>query len=134
MPLLEELIPDSETLIALAPEELAQTLLQIFGSIAQNGMVNVANFTVANQYRRHGANDVSIALREAWQWMILNFLIMPAEGTNGNHGWMVLTRKGMQLSQGGDFRSFREAVAFPKALLHPMIADKVWLNLARGDL
>ncbi len=31
------------------------------------------------------------------------------------------------------FNDFREAVAFPKSLLHPAFADKVWLSLARGD-
>ncbi|MGA7749243.1 MAG: TIGR02391 family protein, partial [Gallionella sp.] len=29
---------------------------------------------------------------------------------------------------------FREAAAFPKTLLHPSIADKVWLALARGEI
>ena len=31
-------------------------------------------------------------------------------------------------------RVFQKAAEFPKSLLHPLIADKVWLDLARGDL
>jgi hypothetical protein len=33
-----------------------------------------------------------------------------------------------------DFSQFRAASAFPKSLLHPAIADKVWLDLARNEL
>ncbi|MCR5875692.1 TIGR02391 family protein [Phenylobacterium sp. J426] len=32
------------------------------------------------------------------------------------------------------FDEYRSAVEFPKALLHPRIADDVWLQLARRDL
>jgi uncharacterized protein (TIGR02391 family) len=47
---------------------------------------------------------------------------------------MVLSRRGATIADGGDFERFREAAAFPKSVLHPSIADKVWLALARGDL
>jgi hypothetical protein len=33
-----------------------------------------------------------------------------------------------------DFKRLAEAAAFPKSRLHPSIADKVWLDLVRGDL
>lgn len=32
------------------------------------------------------------------------------------------------------FESFKAAAAFPRTMLHPLIAEKVWLDLARGDL
>jgi uncharacterized protein (TIGR02391 family) len=31
------------------------------------------------------------------------------------------------------FEQLKRAAAFPKVLLHPSIAEKVWLELARGD-
>jgi Protein of unknown function (Hypoth_ymh) len=61
-------------------------------------------------------------------------LDLPAEGTNGVSGFKVLTRGGEALAKEGDFKGFRQAAAFPKTMLHPSIADKVWLVLARGDL
>src|SRR6266581_4646973 len=61
-------------------------------------------------------------------------LIVPASGTNGQRGWMVCSRRGATLANDRDFQRFREAAAFPKSMLHPSIADKVWLALARGDL
>ena len=73
-------------------------------------------------------------LSEAWQWLRLHMLIVPASGTNGQRGWMVCSRRGATLANDRDFQRFREAAAFPKSMLHPSIADKVWLALARGNL
>jgi uncharacterized protein (TIGR02391 family) len=137
-------IPDIDVLLALAPEELAPAILALAARHAQNGMCNLANMTTAFQASHFQATpsrsnpaqaerQISLAIREAWQWLYLNMLIMPAEGINGTNGWMVFTRKGEELLQGGDFKAFREAAAFPKPLLHPSIADKVWVDLARGD-
>lgn len=53
---------------------------------------------------------------------------------NGTHGWLVISRRGDTIKTSDDFRRFSEAASFPKALLHPLIADKVWLDLARGEL
>ena len=47
---------------------------------------------------------------------------------------MVFTRAGEEIIDDEGFERFRAAQAFPKALLHPSIADKVWPKLARGDL
>ncbi len=58
-----------------------------------------------------------------------------APGKNG--GWLPRATgksRGAQLARGGNFKSFCEAAAFPKTMLHSSIADKVWLGVARGDL
>ncbi len=53
---------------------------------------------------------------------------------NGRNGWMVFTQKGLSISDEQDFRRLREAMDFPKSLLHPRIAEKVWRALVRNDL
>jgi uncharacterized protein (TIGR02391 family) len=143
---IKELIPDANVLVALAPEELAEILLKVASSQMQNGMfqrdqiISVTTGTGIETtriipYPANMEREVKLALYEAWQWLILNFLIMPAEGNNGTFGWMVFTRRAAAIvNKHSDFQSFREAAAFPKTLLHPAIADKVWLALARGDL
>lgn len=143
---IQTMIPDVDVLLALQPEELAPTLLKLAASQMQNGMfradqvisVTVGAGITATRVTPYPANrerEVKAALYEAWQWLVLNFLIMPAEGQNGVHGWMVFTRRGAALaSEAADFKSFREAAAFPKSLIHPAISDKVWLALARGEL
>jgi len=47
---------------------------------------------------------------------------------------LVITRRSANLLREGNFETFRRAAEFPKSLLHRLIAEKVWLDLARGWL
>ncbi len=132
-------IPDVDVLLALAPQELALPVLRIAYGNRQgaNNAVAFGNLkTVLGlgsdaderggvpRYPPTRRDEVELACREAW-------LLMPIDGT-----WMVFTRRGAQLatSPKENFDGFTAAAAFPKSLLHAAIADKVWVNLARGDL
>ncbi len=137
MDTLRALIPDVEVLLALAPEELAPYLLKLAKEMAQTHPRQTFlpdAITDQNGYTIKRQDEVSVAIKEAWQWLLINMLIIPDMGINGNNGWMVLSRRAAKITSDQEFHSFLEAAAFPKALLHPSIADKVWLNLARGDL
>ncbi len=147
MKTLRDVVPDVEVLLALPPEELAPILLRLVRDRLENTMFHPNNFasTVVGTgmsatdvpcYPAHRAQEVETVLSEGWQWLRVNLLIVPAPGMNGTSGWMVFSRRGAVLAAGGeeDFARFRAAAAFPKSLLHPSIADKVWLALARGDL
>lgn len=146
MPTLYQLIPDPEVVLALAPEELARSVLVAAHTHTQNGMFIASetigpealagpNFGSGQGYPRQRYPALSRACREAWAWLEVNLLIMPAEGINGNNGWRVLTRRGEALvNDAPAFQAYVQAAAFPKALLHPAIADEVWLDLARGEL
>ena len=127
-------VPDVEVLLALAPEELAPILLQLARSHIQNGIFHPSNMPTSAGYLPHRRGEVETAISEAWQWLSINMLIVPASGMNGSNGWMVFSRRGMLLTDAEKFQRFREAAAFPKSLLHPSIADKAWLALSRGDL
>jgi hypothetical protein len=78
--------------------------------------------------------EVELALSEGWNWLVVQGLLVPASGMNGRNGWYVISRRGQTINTDEDFEHFKEAAAFPKSMLHHAIADKVWLNLARGDL
>lgn len=147
MPTLKSLVPDVEVLLSLAPEQLAPILLKVATSQLQNGMFHPGNmatalvgtgFTASAEtiYPPDREAEVHVALSEAWQWLTINMLIVPAPGMNGNSGFKMLSRRGRRLAEGTDedLLRFRAAAAFPKSILHPAIADKVWLALARGDL
>ena len=136
------LIPDIEVLLTLAPEELSRLLLKV---VPKNGMfipdaITDSLFNVFDSpstqaaYPYHREHEVGIALGEAWNWLRIHNLIIPAPGINGQNGWTILTRRGAAIADDQAFQRFREAAAFPKSLLHPSISDKVWLALARGDL
>jgi uncharacterized protein (TIGR02391 family) len=145
MATLPQLIPDADVLLALPPEELAETLLALADSSKQNGMFSAANMTGDQTlfgtgipgppvYPRHMQHQIEEALGEAWLWLELNMLIMPASGINGRNGWKVLTRRGRaMLADHSEFKGYLAAAGFPKSMLHSSIRDAVWLDLARGD-
>lgn len=136
-----ELVPDAEVLIQLAPEELAFSLLRVATTNLQNGLVhrNVIisiDPPVGNErpYRPHQVEArVELALMEALHWLEVNALLLPAPGINGTNGFRVIGRRGRELVDRDHFDAFRKAAAFPKSMLHPSIADRVWIALARGD-
>jgi uncharacterized protein (TIGR02391 family) len=144
---LPELIPDPETLLALSPDELARSVLIAAAASSRNGLITpdqvigrdaLCGGVVNNGqpvYPPERFQQISRAGREAWQWLEVNLLVMPAEGINGNNGWRVLTRRGENLvSDEARYRTYAGALGFPKTILHPTIADDVWLDIARGDL
>ena len=73
------------------------------------------------------------AINAAWNWLVRNGLLLPAPGMNGGNGHHQISPEGVKLAASGDFESFKQAAAFPKALLHPAIREHVWMDLARGD-
>lgn len=138
---LKELVPTAEVLLALTPEELGPILLKVAKDRQQNGMF-IPDDVVKEQsgsgythlpYQGH-ERDVQRALSETWNWLQTQSLIVPAAGINGNHGWMILSRRGEEIAAQPDAQHALRTASFPKALLHPTIADKVWSDLARGDL
>lgn len=142
MATLYDLVPDADMLLALAPEELAPFLLNVAKTNLQNGMFHPNNLTqvtagsiIPNDsgYRQR-EKEVELALSEGWNWLRVQGLIVPASGMNGSNGFCVIGRRGSAIATAEDFERFSQAAAFPKAMLHGSIADKVWLNLARGDL
>ena len=133
---LAEEIPDVQVLVALAPEELAYTVLRLASVNEQNGLFHPASFEAqagGPRYPPERTRQAELALGEALAWLTINILVMPAPGVNGNNGHMMITRRGREVLRREAFDQYRQAAAFPKALLHPRIADHVWLNLARGD-
>ena len=133
--------PSIDVLVSLEPEELAQILLSKARQCLQNGMFypDSVNSRVLGELRPQSIsseNDIALnlAFSEAWAWLEHHILIVRATGTNGNNGWKLISRRGNQLLTKEQFYTYREAVDFPKSLLHPIIANKVWLALARGDL
>ena len=152
MPTLYQLIPDVEVLLALAPADLAPALLTLardFSRLQQRAGAPASFIPEeltpderlysgiqgsTRGYSLHKRPEIELALAEAWHWLAINELILPAPGINGRNGRKVLSRQGASLATDEDLARFKEAAAFPKALLHPAIGDKVRLALARGDL
>lgn len=139
---LTSLIPDVNMLLELAPEELAEILLQLANEHKQNGLIHPQALLTqingtreeADGYPQNRREDAELAFSEAWNWLAVQGLLVPDTGTNGNNGWMRLSRRASVILNQKSFQSYARSVAFPKSLLHPLIAEAVWIDLARGEL
>src|SRR5437870_955557 len=142
MATLISLIPDVEVLLALAPEELAEVVLQLAQEHKQSNHIHLQSIASHIQghpalndgYPQNRRNEAEQALAEAWNWLSMQGLLIPELGTNGNNGWMLLSRRAQTVLANNTFKTYARSVGFPKALLHPSIADEVWLDIVRGDL
>lgn len=142
MATLTSLIPDIEVFLALAPEELAEVVLRLSNEHRQNDLIHpqaiashISGTVGANDgYPQNRRNEAELALAEAWNWLTIQGLLIPAPGSNGNNGWMLLSRRARVVLANDNFKTYARSVGFPKALLHPSIADEVWLDIVRGDL
>ena len=138
MAILQDLIPDPDVVLGLPPEELGMYVLEVAKTQLQNGITNVGYLTMfrggmPNPYSGR-EREIDMAITEAWDWLRVQGLLVSAPGINGTNGWCVISRRGQQITTRDDFGRFRSAADFPKSILHPLIADRVWLALARGDL
>jgi uncharacterized protein (TIGR02391 family) len=136
-------LPDVNVLLALPREELAEIVLRTASKVRQNNICHLQDLPhqvfgrpgYESRFPERRRREVEIALGEAWVWLTTNGLLVPDAGINGANGFMRLTPRAEKLvTSSDDFRKFRQSISFPKELLHPAIADKVWLALARGEL
>jgi len=138
------LFPTAEHLLTISPEDLAPVLLRLTRGRRQGGGIfwpesitqerSVTGEPDTN-YPYHKKAQVEALVNEAWGCLHGDGLIMPAPDSNGRNGYWVFTKAGEEAAQSSDaFERVRAAKTFPKALLHPTIADQVWSALMRGDL
>lgn len=133
-------IPDPDVLLALEPEELgAQILLllrerertfSLAGIVDDLQKMNDRNNTGYPRARMH---EIERALTEAFCWLESQVLIVPPDQENGRNGYRTLSRRGGSLKTEEDLRQFRMTRQLNRDLLHPAIAEKVWLGFMRGD-
>lgn len=137
-----ELIDDVDVLLGLAPEELAFSLLQVANANLQNGIVHQnAIISTEPEISRHQGRpygvregEAEIALIEALHWLEMNAILLPAPHPNGQNGFRILGRRAQELLERANFENFLSTANFSKPILHPMISEKVWIDLARGEL
>lgn len=141
MATLTSLIPDATVLIALTQEELAGVLLQLAKLHRQNGLIQLQTITscihggqgFVEGYPQERHKEAEIAVAEAWNWLIVQGLLIRDPGVNGNNGFMLLSRRAESVLAEGSFKDYSRSVSFPKTLIHSSIAEEVWIDLARGD-
>jgi len=58
-------------------------------------------------------------------------LVLPARGMNGNNGYRRLNRRACRLESEAEFASSKVARLPPPQMLHPKIADTLWRAFMR---
>lgn len=139
---LPQLIPDVDYLLSLEAEELASYLLIALSAQRQNGIVHPTNFLngllsqhphPASYADRSRQDKIELAITEAWNWLEVQGLLIPASGTNGTHGWKRFSRRAEKLVSPSDVQAFARSRRIEKERLHPRIAQSVWSAYMRGE-
>jgi hypothetical protein len=131
------MIPNAEDLLALEPEELAGVLLEHLNSLGDNSSsLHLYNFLLPGQspalaYPEEYRDRINRALTEAWVWLEREGLIAPRPGDSAR--FMFITRQGKKLANRQGLDSYRHASLFPKSVVHPVIAQKVYPAFLRGE-
>lgn len=131
------LVPDATTLLGLSVEELSWVVLRALQS--RVGRIHYGNFAGeaapyagSNNYPPERAQQIQHAIMEAWAWLQANGMIA-MDPESGREGWYFVTRRGQAMQTDEQFKEYRFASLFPRALFHNAIADNVWIDFAKGE-
>lgn len=138
-----DLVPDPDALLGMEIEELGLLVLEVAKSAAEGGQITPAHIPssgVDQERTSRGKGyppkrrpEIALAIAEAWSWLNANGLLLPIPGESTPSIWRTFSRRALALKTKQDFDNYTAAISFPKSLLHPSIADRVWATLARGE-
>lgn len=138
---LPKTIPDPDVLLALSTEELGGKVLFILRARKDRnfhprnelgGMFHADVSRGTTGYPRDKEGDLQLALLEAFAWLEAQGLILDDPRQSGN-GWKVFSRRARSFESKEDFGVFVDARQLNRDLLHPMIAQGVWLSFMRAE-
>lgn len=138
---LPHIIPDVDVLLALEPEELGAKLLFLVRKREGGNAFYPRNLigeiygypTGGPEYPREKQDEVELANIEAWAWLQAQGLIVPDTSVSWQNGRYRLSRRARRMESEAELKGFATARQLPKELIHPRIADQVWMSLVRGE-
>ena len=78
-------------------------------------------------------DEIGQAINEAWNWLEVQGLLIPAPGINGSNGFRIFSRRANKMKAPDDIAQFARSRRIQKDTLHPRIAQKVWSAFMRGE-
>ncbi|HEV8413030.1 MAG TPA: TIGR02391 family protein [Bryobacteraceae bacterium] len=137
-------IPDVDVFLSLEPEELGAKLIflikarqkfdgDIFYPRSFETEIWEAEMRQQQTYPRNRQAAVALAFAEAWAWLEAQGLIVPAPDQGIGSGWRVLSRRAKRFTREAEFTEYAVARMLRRDVLHPRIADTVWLAFMRGE-
>lgn len=149
---LYETIPDPNVVLALEPEELGAKILfllrqRIDKEVPSNreNMFHPGNLVTEVMSRGDSSRGISgypsdkwgelgRAVSEAFAWLEAQGLIVPTvDNSNAGNGWKILSRRAGKFENETEFLDYATARQLSKEILHPDLAEGVWLSFIRGE-
>lgn len=140
---LVDAITDANVLIGMEPEELGTKLLFIIRRVIGRDSGKITPSHVEADlfpptgdhpgYPRRLMAETHQALREAWQWLEREGVLVPEAGDLGNSPWRVLSRRAKKFKDEQEFVRFEVGRRIPRESLNARIRDKVWMAFMRSD-
>jgi uncharacterized protein (TIGR02391 family) len=144
---LASVIPDSNVLLAIEPEEMGGKILFLLRKRLQSAPNN-SQFLLSNllqelwqrsyvpgdttAYPAVKQNEIDLAIAEAWAWLVAQGLLV-AKPQAGGLDWYVLSRRALRFQNEAEVATFAVTRMLPKEALHPRLADKVWSAYIRSE-
>lgn len=137
---LHAIIPDPDAVLALEPEELAGKLLfflrtrnvEPWRPLSVQDLVSELVYEDRPKgvegYPQDRWQELSLAVAEALAWLEAQGLLIPHP--QHGPGYSALSRRARRFESEEDFRQFGLARQLNRDLLHPMIAEEVWLSVS----
>jgi uncharacterized protein (TIGR02391 family) len=126
-------IPSTEDVMALAPEQLAGVLLEIWNENPTGWSSNPHDFGLdytVSGYPEADYPRIKGRLQQAWAWLVKEGMIIPS---SHQEGWYILSDLGRQFKNATNLEAYRRAGSLPRLILHPVIGQKTWNDFRDGD-
>jgi hypothetical protein len=129
--------PFPNALLALTPEDLGGSIIEVVPQLSQNGMFSI-NSLWTPLYQRHDPlypeetrRPVMLAFAEALSWLTTQGLIVIDPDQSAL--WYRLTRRAADLRTRADVEAFRKGRILPDDLVPALFAQKVVPLFRSGD-
>ena len=129
MALLNQLIPDAQTVVEMDPADLAGYVLEALLSGDRQGwnrrnFCNNAGHTYSESVRDHGPDQrVAEACAVAWSWLEVNWLI--CRDPQHDNDWFIPTKRGRSIRDRLGVRQLIERSQLPEHFLHATLTRDV---------
>lgn len=144
---LHQIVPDTQVLLSMEPEELGAKLLFLLRKrnhhsrkpflfsnlIGELWPQNYPYVPGQQQYPRERQDEINLALAEAWAWLVAQGLLVPAPEQHGGPDWRVLSRRARHFEDETEFARYAVSRMLPKEALHPRISNKAWSAFMRSE-
>jgi len=138
---LKSIVPDGDSLISMAPEELALAVLRILnesddryrgrGTLETIGFTNFCG-AQAQRYPDKPEHVCALAIASAFQHLVTAGLLVPSP-LQPHYGWFHLTDRAKSVKDPADYQRFRHAGSYPRGTIHPAIENNTYSEFMKGD-